>query len=350
MTDFLQLQVDLKAAQDENRIFRIKLKEYERLLKENNIAHTPTKEALSFDDIFENLSLKESSKNTYKKVWMRLSKLIFKKDIPVIADFANNQQEVCDFIWNTEKQPFNKIRMIYTPLKHNHFEVNHYRQKLKQLANTRYVHKEDKVRPECKEIQSPEKPKEEVKDEPNVWTWEKIIKFYGDLIEKPNKTHDEWISCICLGIAVEIAPQRANEIRCLKWENNGTNNYVDMEKKCVVIRQNKANHEPQTFPMNGKLHGLLESYVQYLLGAKLMHENVFVTQKGTEFKASGGGFQKCLLRTANCTLQMLRSLYVSDAVSTMSPEEKNEKAKQMFHSVPTQVLEYNRMEEIPQNE
>ena len=287
-----------------------------------------------------NTKLKPSSQKTYKKIWQRLNKKVFNKDIVDVQDFINNPQIVCDYVLQHEKQPINKLRTIYTPLKQNNIKCDYYGEQIQKLDHTKYAHPEKKK-------ERTEVPKKIIPDDGKIkWTWDQIVSYYDALCEKSDKNHDEWTSLVMLAIAVELAPQRANEIKNLQWTDDTKNNCIALDKKMMIIRLNKSNKYPVEFALNDKLVGILTNYQDYQNTLIEDAKNVFYNSKGRPYANAGGGFQKCLKRCTNLTLHQLRHIYISDRLESLSPNERNEKARLMFHQVPAQILAYNVLEQV----
>lgn len=292
----------------------------------------------SLDDCLNQTNLKQSSKQIYKKFWQKIAAKIFNTPHPNLRDFVEKAAEICKYIIDHEKQPANKIRMICTPLKQTELNHDHYLDTLKTLKHTMFeLPKEKKSRSIVpNQITN-------ISDE-KKWTWVKVIDYYEQLRNKPKKTHYEWTALLSLAIAIELAPQRANEIVRLEWSDTMDNNCIVLDKKIMIIRINKSNRGPITFELNDKFISIMNEYKQFLKTKKFNSKYVFVNYKGQKYNETGGGFQKCLKRLMNLTLHDLRHIYISDVLIHLDPEQRNEKARQMFHEVCTQIISYSNLE------
>ena len=279
---------------------------------------------LSFDACLAKTTLQESSKKTYKAFWNRLRSKLYAGTHPTKSDIIRDQLKIYDYIIKNEKQPQSKLRMITTPIVKSGIDLPLIAKCLSDLRRDEMQHQEPKTRPKTKDGKE--------------WHWHMVNDLYHTLIQNQKKTDDEWKALVILAIAVEIAPQRANELRLLTWDKN-----VDFTKGTLTIIENKTNRPAQSFKMSSQLINILKDY-RSTLSPDCTY--MFVTKTNQPYRERGGGFQKVLTRLCGLTIHQLRHLYVSDYLPTCSAKDKNQAAKRMFHNAATQALVYTAMEKM----
>ena len=175
---------------------------------------------------------------------------------------------------------------------------------------------------------------------PQQKTWDELVQIRKDLFLKRDKSDNAFMRYLVASLYTKLPPLRQEEWIGSAFSDNGTNNYLDIDKKILVLRNYKTKRQygKRVITIPDSLIITMKKY------KKRFNTNLVVCKVTDPYKAmSCAGIASYLRNIFGCSVCILRKIYISNMLDDdqTTVTKRKDVAKIMSHGLKTQEFLYS---------
>ena len=171
-------------------------------------------------------------------------------------------------------------------------------------------------------------------------TWDELVQIRKDLFLKRDKSDNAFMRYLVASLYTKLPPLRQEEWIGAVFSDNGTNNYLDIDKKILVLRnyKTKKSYDIRTINIPKSLITTMKKYKHRF------NTNLVVYKVTDPYKAmSCAGIASYLKNIFGCSVCILRKIYISNMLDDdqTTVTKRKDIALAMGHNLKCQEFLYS---------